>query len=302
VPDRWPARPNRASLAPNPTEENSFFGVPLLLLTVACFVSAWRHAGPARRATLWALGVAAVGFTLLSWGPVAKVAGHRTDVPMPFDLLGGLPVVNAALPSRLALVVAPVIGLLLAYTVDRLRTDPPRHRSTELAWAIGYAVALLPLVPTPLLTDVREPVPAFITSGTWREYVSPGGVLTRCRSPSTSPRTGRTPAYALALPGEFAIPAGFFLGPGGPAGTAGSAGPAYLQRADGRAGRTRLIITDGTIRNVRADLSYWRSRRSSGRPVHRAKYGIDEEAIHEPPPPCSTGTGRRRLALEGPPA
>ncbi|MEV6816230.1 DUF2079 domain-containing protein, partial [Micromonospora sp. NPDC051296] len=113
------------SLAPNPTEENSFFGLPLLLLAVGCFVLLWRRAEPARRATLWALGVVAVVFALLSFGPVAKVDGRRTDLPMPFDLLGHLPVVNAALPARLALVVAPVIGLLLAYAVDKLRQRPP---------------------------------------------------------------------------------------------------------------------------------------------------------------------------------
>ena len=39
-------------LAPNPTEENSFFGLPLLVLAVACFVLLWRRADPRRRATL----------------------------------------------------------------------------------------------------------------------------------------------------------------------------------------------------------------------------------------------------------
>ncbi|MFI7605006.1 DUF2079 domain-containing protein [Micromonospora sp. NPDC049366] len=273
------------SLAPNPTEENSFFGIPLLLLTVLCFVTLWRRADPPRRATLWGLGVLAVVFTVLSWGPVAKVDGDRTDVPMPFDLLGHLPVVNAALPARLALVVAPVIGLLLAYTVDGLRTRPPRHRSTELAWALGFAVALVPLLPTPLLTSEREPIPRFITAGTWREHVSPGGVLTPVPvTVDIYPDGQRWQAYALAhRQGEFRIPAGFFLGPGGPDGR-GRIGPVprTLSALMDQAGKTGLvpIITDGTVREVRADLAYWQVE-AVVLPdrVHGAKFDVDEEAV-----------------------
>ncbi|WDZ84466.1 DUF2079 domain-containing protein [Micromonospora cathayae] len=273
------------SLAPNPTEENSFFGVPLLLLAVFCFGFLWRRAAPTRRATLLALGVTAVVFTVLSWGPQAVVDGERTGVALPFEWIGRLPVINAALPARLALVVAPVIGLLLAYTVDRLRADPPRHGTTRLAWAVGYAVALLPLLPTPLLTIAREPVPEFITSGAWREHVSPGGVLTPVPlTVDVTPDGQRWQAYALAhRQGEFALPAGFFLGPGGPDGR-GRIGPVprtfdSLMDQAGRTGRVP-IVTDGTRELVRADLAYWRVEAVVlADEVHGAKYEIDEAAL-----------------------
>ncbi|MCO1598998.1 DUF2079 domain-containing protein [Micromonospora sp. RHAY321] len=273
------------ALAPNPTEENSFFGIPLLVLAVVCFVALWRRADAGRRAVLWALGATALIFTVLSFGPVAKVDGRRTDLPMPFDLLGQLPVVNAALPARLALVVAPVIGVLLAYTVDQLRAAPPRHRSTELAWALGFAVALLPLLPTPLLTREREPIPQFITAGTWREYVSPGGVLTPLPlTVDIYPDGQRWQAYALSHGhGEFAIPGGFFLGPGGPDGR-GRIGPVprTLSALMDQAGRTGLvpIVTDGTIREVRSDLRHWRIETVVlADEVHGAKFDVDEEAV-----------------------
>lgn len=284
------------SLAPNPTEENSFFGIPLLLLAVACFVLLWRRADRAFRATLTALGVTAVVFAVLSWGPTAKWNGRRTDQLLPFGVLDNLPVINAALPSRLALVVAPVIGLLLAYAVDTLRARPPRHRSTQLAWAIGFAAALLPLLPTPLLTSVREPVPAFITSGAWQRYVSPGGVLTPLPlTVDLYPDGQRWQAYALAhRQGEFRIPAGFFLGPGGPDGR-GRIGPVprtFSALVD-QAGRTGLvpIITDGSIRESRADLHYWGVETVvlTDR-VHGAKFDVDEEAVR-----------RTATALLGPP-
>ncbi|MFI6269156.1 DUF2079 domain-containing protein [Micromonospora zamorensis] len=273
------------SLAPNPTEENSFFGIPLLVLTVICFVALWRRADPSRRATLWALGVLALIFSVLSFGPVAKVDGRRTDLPMPFDLLGQLPVVNAALPARLALVVAPVIGLVLAYAVDQLRAAPPRYRPTELAWLVGFAVALVPLLPTPLLTDEREPIPRFITSGTWRQYVSPDGVLTPVPlTVDIYPDGQRWQAYALShRQGEFEIPGGFFLGPGGPDGR-GRIGPVprTLSALMDQAGRTGLvpIVTDGTIREVQSDLRHWRIETVVlADQVHGAKFEVDEEAL-----------------------
>lgn len=211
------------TLAPNPTEENSFFGLPLLGLVLACFILLWRHAGPRRRPTLWALAVTGAVFTVLSWGPRVKIFGEHTDVPLPYALLGHLPVVNAALPARLALVVTPVVGVLLAYAVDQLVTAAPRRKIT---WAVAFAGALLPLLPVPLLTVEREPVPSFITSGAWRSYVSPGGVLTPVPlTLDVTPDGQRWQAYALAhRQGEFAIPSGFFLGPGGPDGR-GRIGP-----------------------------------------------------------------------------
>ncbi|WP_328344185.1 DUF2079 domain-containing protein [Micromonospora sp. NBC_00421] len=272
------------SLAPNPTEENSFFGLPLLLLTVACFGLLWRRASPGRRATLTALGVTAVVFAVLSWGPLAQWNGRRTGQLLPFGVLDNLPVVNAALPSRLALVVAPVIGVLLAYTVDRLRARPPGRTAASM-WAVGFAAALLPLLPTPLLTSVRPPVPEFVTAGTWRQYVSPGGVLTPIPlTLDVTPDGQRWQAYALAhRQGEFRLPAGFFLGPGGPDGR-GRIGPPprTFDTLMDQAGRTGLvpIVTEGSIRLSRADLRYW-GVEAVVLPdeVHGAKYDLDEDAL-----------------------
>ncbi|MFD6611246.1 DUF2079 domain-containing protein [Micromonospora chalcea] len=284
------------SLAPNPTEENSFFGVPLLLLAVACFALLWWRADRAFRATLAALGVTAVVFAVLSWGPTVKWNGRRFDQMLPFGVLDNLPVINAALPSRLALVVAPVIGLLLAYAIDALRARPPRHRVSGLAWALGFVVALLPLAPTPLLTSVREPIPQFITSGAWQRYVPPDGVLTPLPlTVDVYPDGQRWQAYALAhRQGEFRIPAGFFLGPGGPEGR-GRIGPVprTFDSLMDQAGRTGLvpIITDGSIRESRADLRHW-GVRAVVLPdrVHGAKYDVDEDALR-----------RTATALLGPP-
>ncbi|MGI5214050.1 DUF2079 domain-containing protein [Plantactinospora sp. CA-290183] len=273
-----------SSLAPNPTEENSFLGLPLLVLAVACLRLLWRRTEPGRRATLRALGVTALVFAVLSWGPRVKIFGEHTDIPLPYALLGHLPVFNAALPSRLALVVAPLLGLLLAHAVDLLRAAPPTRRA-RTGWIAGFAVALLPLVPVPLLTVEREPVPRFITSGLWREYVSPRGVLTPL--PLTldlAPDGQRWQAYALThRQGEFAIPSGFFLGPGGPDGR-GRIGPVpratdalLLEVAETG---ERPVVTDADRAAARADLRYWRVEVVVlATEVHGAKFPIHTEAL-----------------------
>ncbi len=204
-------------LAANPTEEGSFFGLPLLVLAPVCLALLWRHAPPGRRATLRALAVTGVVFAVLSWGPRLKILGWTTAVPLPYAVLDGLPLFNAALPARLALVVAPVIGVLLASTVDRLVRARPASRRARLGWVAAFVVALLPLVPAPMPVTGRSPIPHFITSGAWQAYVADGGVLAPAPVPSALVPDGqRWQAYALADGGPvFAIPGGYFLGPGG---------------------------------------------------------------------------------------
>jgi len=265
------------SLAPNPTEENSFFGLPLVVLAVLCFVALWRRAAPGRRATLRALGVTGGVFTVLSWGPAVKIFGAYTDVPLPYALLGPLPVFNAALPQRLALVVTPVVGLLLAYALDVV----PRSR----AWLAGFAVALVPLLPAPLLTVPRPPVPAFITTGAWQQVVPPGGVLAPVPfTLDVLPDGQRWQAYALTHgQGTFSIPSGFYLGPGGPDGR-GRIGP-VPRFTDGllyEVAKTGVIPPIGPAEQAeaRADLAYWRvDAVVLADDVHGAKWPVHHDAL-----------------------
>jgi hypothetical protein len=248
-------------LAPNPTEENSFFGVPLLLLAVAGFVTLWRRADAARRASLRALAITAGVFGVLSFGPRVKWYGEVTGIRLPYALVQRLPVFDAALPARLALVVAPIVGLLLAWT---LVVAAGRPRPVRVGWAVAFALALLPLVPVPLHTVERAPVPHFITSGAWRSYVPSGGVLAPA-APTLDvlPDGQRWQAYAFAArQGEFAVPGGFFLGPGGPDGR-GRIGPVPRPTESllRRVARTGVVPPIGPAERAAArdDLRYWRA-------------------------------------------
>lgn len=272
------------ALAPNPTEENSFFGVPLLVLAIGCAVFLWRAGDAARRATLRALVITAALFAVLSWGPRVKWFGQITDIPLPYAALVHLPVFDAALPSRLALVVTPVIGLLLAFTLSALPPLAPRRR---VLCGGAFALALLPLIPVPLFTTPREPIPRFITSGAWRNQVTPGGVLTPASFTSDlMPDGQRWQAHALANgQGEFALPAGFFLGPGGPDGR-GRIGPVprFMDSLLTYVARTgvRPVVTDVDRARAREDLRYWRVE-AVVLPdrVHGAKWPVHVDALRE---------------------
>lgn len=271
-------------LAPNPTEETTFFGVPLLLLAVAGFIVLWRAGAgdPARRAILRALGVTGLVFAVLALGPRLKLGGDITDLRLPYALLAHLPMFDAALPARLALVVTPIVGILLAWTLDLARGWRPRGR-----WVLAAAlvVALLPLAPTQLLTTPRRPVPEFISSGQWRSYVPQGGTIVPVPLPSDLlPDGQRWQADAMARPGEpvFAIPAGFFLGPG-PDGRS-QIGPIPrpthgLLFAAAKSGRVPRV-GEAQRTQAREDLRYWRaSIVVLADHVHGAKWPVHYDAV-----------------------
>ena len=252
-----------SDLAPNPTEETSFFGVPLIALTVACLGTLRRHARPGRFETLIALYAVGAVFLVLSLGPQLKVFKDATEIQLPYAALIDLPLFDSALPGRFALVVACVIGILLALTADHLLTEPAPSAGAHTLWAAAFAVALVPLFPMPVLTNQRAPEPAFIADGIWKQYVSDGGVLTALPFATTDTADGqRWQAYTMARGGkQFRIPDGYFLGPGGPEGVGQiGASPRQTDWKFLRAGLYGEVVPIGDYdrEQARQDLAYWK--------------------------------------------
>ncbi|WP_433302431.1 DUF2079 domain-containing protein [Actinoplanes sp. CA-030573] len=251
-------------LAPNPTEQTSFFGLPLMILVVAAWLLLWRRADAGRRSTLRALAVVGGVFMVLSFGPRLLIFGTETDIPLPYAILQRLPLFDSALPARFALVLVGVFGVILAMTADLLLDRETVPHPAHTSFAAAFAFALIPLFPLPLLTTVRTPEPKFIADGTWQRYVPAGGTITSLPFATNVAADGqRWQAYTMARGGpQFRIPDGYFLGPDtGGKKEKGRIG-AVPRRTDWLFLRASLYgyvaqVTNWDRAQARADFQYW---------------------------------------------
>ena len=241
-------------LSVSPTEDNSFFGVPLLVMLVISVVLLWRN--------LAARAAAIAGLVLLvmSMGPELRVAGHNTGVPLPFALIAHVPVIDLVSVTRFAMVPATIIGLLLALAADRA---PLLARRRQVAFWVGLVVAIVPVLPKPLPVVAAEPVPPFIAQQMWRDYVTPGRTLVTVPLPEVT--TGRAGMRWFALSGlDYAVPRGYFMGPANPPLTitgSWNAAPrptSDLLRIAGAYGRMPVVTVSDRMSAI-ADLTYWRA-------------------------------------------
>ncbi|MGW9177176.1 dolichyl-phosphate beta-glucosyltransferase [Streptomyces decoyicus] len=252
------------ALALNRTEQNAFFGWPLIALTVVVVVWLWRE--PRVRG----LATAAFGALLLSLGRTIPVPGTDVTLPGPWRLLYDLPLFESVIESRMAMVAVPVLGILLALACDRWDAQARPADSTgriaaedralrAVGWA-AVAAALLPIVPTPLATVDRPAVPSFVADGTWRASVPEGRTLV----PVPLPDPGRTEAlhWQTTAGLGFPLPGGYFNGPYGPDRT-GIYGPvprstSALLREVSRTGQIP-DIGPAQRRAAVKDLRFWRA-------------------------------------------
>jgi hypothetical protein len=244
------------TLASSASEMNSYLGVPLLVLLLCLVV--WRRRIP----SVLAAAVAIVVMAWLSLGITIINDRQPTNWPSLYRHIAHLPVVNGSLPTRYALALVPLISVILVDAMDAALR--PRRRALAgsggatlvVPWAV--AAALLPLFPVPLPTTDQAPVPAFITSGAWRQCAPEGGVLVPV--PLPTPYEPDTMRWAAAADDGFAMPEGFFIGAYGPNGRA-SVG-IYKQPTSGLltdVAKTGVVpvITDATRQQAQKDLAFW---------------------------------------------
>ncbi|MEU8422560.1 hypothetical protein AB0C15_16965 [Micromonospora sp. NPDC048835] len=238
-----------ARLTTGPAEYNTFLGWPLLLVAAVCVVWA------GRRRLVFACVVAGLVMAALSLGPEVVLGGTKTAIPGPYALIGGLPVVDGALPMRFALALLPIVATLLVLAVDRaLRGSGRARRLVPLA----VGVALLPIFPTPLPTTGRPAVPEFVTGGHWRQCVPPGGVLVPV--PLPTPKEPWPMRWATAADAGFGLPEGFFIGPYGRGGSAAMGTfkqPTSALLADVARRGDQPAIGDEQRRQAARDADFW---------------------------------------------
>ncbi len=152
------------------TEQNTWFGPPLVALIVLMVVLTWRRSLVVRIVTI--LGTV---FAVLAAGPALRVDTEVTSITMPWRYFQNLPLVRYMYPSRWSYVVIAAVAVLLAVACDLLvRKDleipslPVRFRTL---WWVAVAIALVPLVPKPMPTMLAPHVPRFVSNAGWRPYV-----------------------------------------------------------------------------------------------------------------------------------
>ncbi|MCX5042229.1 glycosyl transferase [Aldersonia sp. NBC_00410] len=237
------------NVAINPTEENAYFGWPLLGFIAILAVWLWRNR-VARAATVTVLVMG-----VISLGAELTIGERATGIELPWLWLGKYPLLESVLETRFAMACIPAIAVLLALAVDR------GLRSGYLAVPvfIGLAVALVPLAPTPLPVVSRSATPEFFTDGSWQQFSSGGSVVT-----VPLPRPEDATALRWQHDAGFAYPiaGGYFVGPAG-AEKKGKYGPDDRPTALllARIASTGTVppIDEQTKATARADLRFWQA-------------------------------------------
>ena len=234
----------------NPTEENAYFGWPLLLVTVVAAVALWRVA------CARAAAVTVVAVTLLSLGSELIIGKNSTEIALPWALLADTPLIESILETRFALAAIPAVALLLVLATDAVFRRGPAP--LVVVWCLAVATALLPLFPTPLSTIERSPTPQFFASGEWENYVDDGSVVT---VPLPRPEDARPLRWQIDADMGFPLAAGYFVGPDGTAERKAKYGavdrPTALLLGSVRESGDVPDITAQQRADFRRDLQFW---------------------------------------------
>jgi len=161
---------------------SAYVGIPLLVVVLALAIFAWRS-----RVTRLVV-ITFVVIIALAVGPNLIVGGTQV-VALPWGSLWSLPIARSAEPSRFILFGYLVLGIALALWL----AAPVRSRLLRAArWGLGLlAIAAIfanlptfysvvvpkPPVDNPAAMRPVNELPAFITAGMYRQYLSPGEIV-----------------------------------------------------------------------------------------------------------------------------
>ncbi|GGN24571.1 hypothetical protein FHR83_008116 [Actinoplanes campanulatus] len=194
-------------LTQNAAEENAFFGWGLIVLFLGLLV--WLR----RSRAVLTLGGIAILFAAMSLGPRIVLNGVDTGIPGIWALLHRIPVLDSAVPTRWAMAIAPIVGIVLALGVQRaadmMRSQPASRGPVRVAMITAVAMALVPLIPRPMATVQMDPVPEFVTTGAWRDYVDDRHTMVTLPLPDSSYpdplRWTATTGQDLRIAGAYAL-------------------------------------------------------------------------------------------------
>jgi hypothetical protein len=225
----------------NSWENDAYVGIPLVLLFTVAAVLRWRQ--PAVR---WATLVTA-GVAVLSLGPQLHVGGQVTAIPLPWAVVGKLPLMESALPARLMLFAFLGIGIVVADLASAAFRAGPRQTALAVGALVVALIPLFPLLPY-LSTDARAP--AFFQAGGGVAQASPGSVA--LVTPYSNSHSSDAMYWQATAGYRFRMPEGEVFVPGPTLGPS----PSYLQTTLGELDRGGQVPSSaGDRRRALRDLS-----------------------------------------------
>ncbi|MEE1799787.1 glycosyltransferase family 2 protein [Streptomyces sp. JV176] len=253
------------ALAMNRTEQNAFYGWPLISLTLGIVVWLWRLS------VVRALACTAVAAAVLSLGQKIRIPYTDVVLPGPWRALAHQPLFESVIESRVAMICAPALGALVALAVAHLAdardvraaVGPVRNtRQERLHRLVGFAVvalALIPIVPTPLPVRERSEIPEFFTEKMYRAYVTEGESVVPV--PLPDPGSAEALHWQSATRFGFSVPGGYFNGPWGENRMGIYGAPARYTSSmlrDVRYSGQAQEIDDRWRAQARFDLDFWK--------------------------------------------
>lgn len=198
----------------NLSENGTYIGLPLILLLGAGTV--WLRRRPVIR---FSAAMAAVAL-VLTLGSRLHVDGRLTPIPMPFDVLSQLPLLDSSVAARYVLYFWLFAAVMLAVFLYEIRsTIRSRCPAAARFWAGAGAalvavVALVPLVPDWPLPVRQWTAPAWFASGSGTIPAGSAALV----YPEPSPGDAEPMAWQAVARFRFSMPGGYLVlrSPSGP--------------------------------------------------------------------------------------
>lgn len=135
-------------------EATAYLGVPLIVLLVVAAIRFWRD--PRIRIA----SITGAVMLVLSLGPWLHFGKDAVRVPLPWLVLGKLPLLEHVLPGRLTVFVWLAVAVVVALVIARVTRRAVRPSAL---WMLAVGVSLAVLIPAPL-PRAAFTTPAFFTN------------------------------------------------------------------------------------------------------------------------------------------
>jgi hypothetical protein len=240
------------SLSHNLAEALAYLGWPLIVTLLAAGIWYWWDAKVRAAAITWVvLELCSLG------GGALHIDGFRLSGSfLPYHWLQGLPAMAEVIPQRFCIVSAGAAGAVLAFALDRARSDALPQRPWRRTLAVAVAIlAVVPLIPVPYHVTPVRPVPDGWRAAITRLRLAPGARVMVVPVPSVALTEIMRWQADTGDPGTMI--GGYFLGPSATGQPVFDVSPAqdaadYLNRLwSGHARHDRTAL-------VRWALRYWR--------------------------------------------